>query len=604
MLSEIDKQQILTEISAKLKSAKENKVENAAWSPLYLKACKHAREIEVHSCGHFPDELIGKNFPGETDEERIYRKSSFQPVTKPYFKKALKTLNRIWSEQNYTIDFGDDETKKYFTEDFPIGGGVLNFFKTLVTAQKISEPNGVLVLDFDLPVKETAQGEIVVDDTKEIKPYATVFKAEDVPMFESNAFCLCASQEKSEITYYDRKEKTGFVFYLYDDQYIYRLEQTGKKTDWTFSLTEYYQHALGYLPAWKLKGTTEEVINDEVYYESYFAPALPHLNSAIIIHSTNTCVRNKVSYPIRAYYDQPCTNKECRGGKVWKGEGAEAKEVNCSTCGGTGSMRFSWGRDYVHELPTATSDTGKDQVAFPGISFVGPDGTIIKDNEEVIDKYLSTAFSFLNIEVVNGNQKGLNEPTATKSKIDRDEQYISMLDISNELFQLLLQFLKAAQKVRKTNEEPKIAIVPPVTFDLISSDELSTRLGEAKKSGMPTLAVSEMTVEYMEQEFPQPIARKAKIAQYSDVLFTYETADVSIMQTNKNVQPWQVLLHVNFERYLNGEIEKDKEFLNKELKDIDKVLTDKAKSEAEVLAQGANSADNILKTIAGGGATA
>ena len=79
---------------------------------------------------------------------------------------------------------------------------------------------------------------------------------------------------------------------------------------------------------------------------------------------------------------------------------------------------------------------------------------------------------------------------------------------------------------------------------------------------------------------------------------------VSIMQTNKNVQPWQVLLHVNFERYLNGEIEKDKEFLNKELKDIDKVLTDKAKSEAEVLAQGANSADNILKTIAGGGATA
>ena len=126
---------------------------------------------------------LAKNFPGETDEERIYRKSSFQPVTKPYFKKALKTLNRIWSEQNYTIDFGDDETKKYFTEDFPIGGCVLNFFKTLVTAQKISEPNGVLVLDFDLPVKETAQGEIVVDDTKEIKPYATVFKAKDVPMF-------------------------------------------------------------------------------------------------------------------------------------------------------------------------------------------------------------------------------------------------------------------------------------------------------------------------------------------------------------------------------------------------------------------------------------
>jgi hypothetical protein len=196
-----------------------------------------------------------------------------------------------------------------------------------------------------------------------------------------------------------------------------------------------------------------------------------------------------------------------------------------------------------------------------------------------------------------GNSKALNDPTATKSKIDRDEQYISMLDISNELFGLLQYFLNAAYKVRYNKDSP-IIVKAPTNFDLISTDELSKRLGEAKKAGLSDLALTEFTLQLFEQEFPQTVSRKAQIAAYSDVLFVKETADITILQTNGNIAKWQVLLHTNFERYVNEMIEANPDFMEMELKDIDKLLVERAKLDEAEMSKGANSASNIIRQIA------
>jgi len=599
MLNEKQQREILTEIHEKYKAAATSKKGKANWGELYEEACEHAEEIDVHSCGEFPYKLIGSNFPGETDEEKLYRKTSFQPITKPYWKKAMRTVNRVWAEQNYYIDWNSDEAKKYFLEDFPINNDVRSFFKSIVTQYKISDPNGVLCLDFDLPVKQLEDGQIVIDDGMALEPYATVYETDDVLMYESGDLALLKSEEKSVVEFGGKKEKSGLVFYLYDDENIYRIIQVGKKVEWLFELSIYYNHNLGYLPAWKLKGTPEEVIGDEIYYESYFAPALPHLNEAIIIHSTNKSVRNKVSYPTRAYYDQPCTNKECNHGKVYDGD----KQISCSSCGGTGSVKFSPFRDYVHELPTTLNNASAQDVSFPGFTYVSPDGTIIKDNEEVIDKYLEAAFLFLNIDVnASGNSKGLNDPTATKSKIDRDEQYISMLDISNELFGLLQQFLNAAYQIRYNGESP-IKVKPPTNFDLISSDELNIRLGKAKADKLPNLALSEMTVQLFQQEFSSSISRVAEIARYCDVLFVTDNSDIAILQTNQNVEKYQVILHVNFEAFIQEIMDEVGDaFDTMEFKEIKNRLIAKAKAKEAEMNAGANTASNIIKNIAGGGA--
>ena len=133
-------------------------------------------------------------------------------------------------------------------------------------------------------------------------------------------------------------------------------------------------------------------------------------------------------------------------------------------------------------------------------------------------------------------------------------------DIANELFWLLHQFLNAAYQVRYNKESP-IKVKPPTTFDLISTDELSTRLGEAKKAGLSDLAITQFTIQLFEQEFPETVSRMAEIAAYSDVLFVKTTEDITILQTNKNVAQWQVLLHVNLSMYVNEMIEENKDFL-------------------------------------------
>ena len=181
--------QVISTLVEKLKAAPHNDYEKAKWGELYKKSTEHADEIEVHAYGEFPEKLIGSAFPNELKEETNYRRSSFQPTTKPYWKKALKKLNRIWAEQNYQIDWTDDTIREYFTAQTPIYKSTIGFFRSIATQSKVNDPNGVLVLDFDLPTKEI-DGEIIADDSKELEPYPPIYYSDDVLMFESGDFAL------------------------------------------------------------------------------------------------------------------------------------------------------------------------------------------------------------------------------------------------------------------------------------------------------------------------------------------------------------------------------------------------------------------------------
>jgi len=587
---------LLSELSDKLKNAPKNDYRNAQWGELYKKSCEHYSEIEVHACGVFPERLIGSNFPNETDIEKNYRRVSFQPTTKPYWKKAIKRLNRIWAEQNYSIDWTNDKALEYFTKETPLYQNTVSYFRSMVTQVKINDPNALLVLDFELPVKQSSEGDYVIDDSKEISPYPTIFKSCDVLKYEEGDFALLMSEEKSEVEYANRKEKSGYVLYLYDENSIYRIVQVGKKVEWKFEASLYYEHGLDYVPAWKLKGTPDDVIDGVLYYESFFSGALPHLNEAVIIHSTNKGVRNKVSYPTRVYYEQKCNAEGCSNGKVF----ANDKWDNCSKCNGTGSVRFSPFTDYVHEMPSATNAAGQGEVAFPGFTYVSPDGAIIKDNEEVIDKYMSIAFAFINFEgTPDGAKAGLGEDaTATKTKIDREEQFVSMLDISNDIFDLLEKYLDAAYEVRYGQESP-IKITPPKNFELTSTGEMTAELSEAKKNGIPSVVLSEFTLEYVKKKFPlnSNVARIAEIAQYCDSLFTLDDQTIQMIQTGGNVSKWEVILHYNFDQFMYQIMGENKGWAEMGLSKVSELLQAKAKAKESELGT-KNTADNILGQIA------
>jgi len=600
MLTENTITRILNELGEKIKKSPKNEIPKADWGEIYKKSYVHAEEIEVHECGEFPEKLIGDNFPNELDEEKNYRRKSFQPTTKPYWEKAVNKLNRIMASQNFHIEWNDNDAKEYFTKEYPLFRSVLSYFKQIVIGYKISDPNGVLVLDLNLPVKEDAEGQLVTDDTKEIEPFATIFESEDVVMYENNDFALLLSEEKVNVEHGGRVQNIGLVFYLYDKTNIYRVFQTGKKVDYTFGIEVYYEHGLGYLPVWKLKGKPMEVINGNVYYESYYSAALPHLNEAIIIHSTNKGVRNKVSYPIRAYYEQPCTNKDCHDGSIITGSGDSVRHEKCGTCKGTGQVKFSPFRDYVHNLPDRLNDN--DQVAFPGFAYVSPDGTIIKDNEEIIDKYLSTAFNFIHSgvkEVVSGQGTG-QDKTAIESKIDREDEFVSMLTISDEVFELLMHFIEAAYQVRYGGESP-IEISAPKTFELTTADELNRELESARAANMPSVVLSAIYIQYVQKKFPlnANVANIVEVSQYCDSLFTLDEQTIQMMQAGGNIEKWQVILHVNIDVFINQLLNEDENLFEKSNDEISQKLIAMAKAKEAEMSAGQNTAGNIINQIAG-----
>lgn len=592
MLQTTDIENILTLLSTRLKAAgsqvkrhphdggEEETYRRVAWSKLYTLACQHRAEVEVHACGQFPAGLLDHTFPNETDEEKQYRKKTFQPVTEPYWKKAIRSLNRIWSEQNYAVKWGDkEEAHQYFTQQMPLHQNIFNYFKQVVTTAKINDPNALLTLDFNLPVKQKAEGEWVVDDTIPISPYPVIYACHDVLLYETGQLALVMSSEKSMVEYGGKKQALGYVLYLFDTESIYRVEQCGKKVDWQFEATLYYPHQLGYLPCWKLKGTPEAVWQNEILYDSHFSAAIPHLNEAIIIHSTLKASISKIAYPIRAYYQQSCTNEKCRGGLVV--DETLKEQVRCSTCHGAGSLKFSPLRDYVHEVPNLTNNAGPDQIPFPGLTYISPDSAILDFSKATINEWIQQAFLFLNIDAApNGMKTGLgSDATATKTKIDREEQFVGMLDISNELFDLLQRFINAAYGIRYMANSP-VVVNAPKTFELISAGELTGEIGNAKTNALPDIALGELTTDYVLKRFSQKgdIARITRIAQYTDALFTKSATDIA--QLTAYIQPWEAILHLFIYNFIYTQLETDPHFLDKKDSEIKAVLVQMAKEKA------------------------
>ena len=574
----------------------------SVWGEAYKEAVEHADEICVHSeRGEFPTDLMVAKAPNETPEELAYRKAIYESITVPYWFRAESSLNRIFSEQNYKIEWPADNeaAKSYFTEQFPVYGNIISFFQSVVKSKKVRDPNAVLALDFNLPLKQAASGEMVVDQSKEIKPYASIYESEHVLMYEIGDFCLLHNDEENTAVEYggNKKAPMGMVMYLYDDTYIYRISQTGKFIDFTFTVEQYYKHNLGYVPAWKLRGIPCEVEGGNPVYESYFAPALPHLNKAVKLDNTLDLSIGKVAYPIRVYYEQACTNSECNNGKVYSAEGG-AKA--CSVCNGTGKLKFSPARDYVHQVPGRLDDAD-NQPQFPGLTYVSPDSNILEFSKQKIKDDIETAFTFINIDVsLKGDNTG--EQSATKAKIDRDEQFTFMLTISNELFALLSDFINAAYSIRwgSSHENKAIKVSPPKTFELLTSQELTSELSEGKKSGIPNIALLELNKEYIQQRFPQNgvASRIATIVNYCDPYSIKSSEEIALLKGQGIIQLWQAILHEEIINYIQEEQLNDSEFINKDLPEIKTTIEAKAKARADESKVNANT---LMNQLANGG---
>ncbi len=601
MLEEKTISKLVNNIADKLKR-KRGAIDPKDFSANYQTAVDIQQQIAVHcKAKNFPEKLMRAKAPNETTQELQYRKDNFEPITKPYWDRGLNALNRIWAEQNYSLTFKDVELQDYFLKQFPIYGSVLTYFKTIVTHYKINDPNALLVLDIgEIPMVED-DGELEVDQSQELSPMCKIYSSDKVLYFDRDEYVLFLGDDNSSVLRTDKPELTGYVFYLLTTTSLYRIYQYGKKTDYTFKYYEVYQHNLGYVPARRLGGKQlSESQADDMIYESYFMPAIPNLNKALKLDSTLDISINKMAYPVRAYYEAPCTNPSCNNGKmpVYDPTNVDAMQdvptaamlKDCPTCGGRGSvMGFSPSRDYVHTPRGGFNN--EQQIPFPGFTYISPDPTILEFNETKITTDIEKAFMFMNIDVsLNGTNTTTGDfKTATQSKIDRDELFSFLLIISEELFSLLQFSIDTIIKLRYPTGAANTGytLCRPVTFEIRSLNELTTEIQTAQASNAPDAVMRELLKEYVTLRFSaaKNLDTILQAVFYCDPLVTKSNPDIVTLRTQALISPLDAILHVHIFHFLEQKLIEDPNYLSKKLPVIKKDMIALAKEKLTELTE-------------------
>jgi len=532
--------------------------------------------------GVFPTELISSAAPNESAEEFNYRKKNYKQKTKPVWDKALSATNRIFNNQNYSVEF-DELSKDYFTFTYPIYGSYVEFFKDVIHPMKYADPNAVLaIMPRYIPVKESEDG-ILVDQSVEIEPVATLFQGKNVFVYKDN-YCLLLSSEKSIIIDGDKRKEEGLIFFLIDEMTIYIITQVGKRTDWNFDVAEFYKHDWEQVTAFSLKGIPYFNQTGEPLYVSHFMCAIPNLDEAAFFNSTCFGVTHKIAYPTRWYYEDSCTT--CSG-KGYEEDFGTHDKTSCNSCSGTGkNFTFTWGKDYKIPMPENVASGDTTALPSPPFGVVDPPIDTIRYLDEKVQKLLDTAFLNLSIDVT---EKPSGQ-SATEVMADQDTLISFLIKISGEEFYLLEESL-GAQYFMRYKKPAEIKVNEPTEFRIKTTADLTAEYEGALKAGLPGVYLSKLLGQTFGQRFKNDtqLEDMLNVVTLVDSLMGVNDIEIGRLSSSSAIPKWWVTLHSCIYNFLSLKVYQDENYLQKDIEVI--------KTDMEALAKAATATPNTATDI-------
>lgn len=586
-------EEIVAKLTAWGKNYKERDPKTHYFSEAHKFRCETAERLSYHAVFDvFPEKLISSAAPNESAAEFNYRKKNYKQKTKAYWDKAIAATNRIFNTQNYTIEWGDEKIKEYFTYTYPTHGDYVQWFIDNAHPEKYADPNAVLVVKPETIPGEMIEDEFVVDQSVALSPISQIFGGEDVFEFYSE-YCLLRSPEKSPVMFSSKMQMIGLVFEVYDENKIWKIIQIGDKTDYKFDVIEFYTHNWDQKMAWLLKGIPKPDPFEVLYY-SHFQCALSSLDEAAVLNSTAFAVTNKFAFPTRWYYEDSCS--VCSG-NGWNENYETHNKDTCQTCKGTGKkMTWTWGKDLVVQLPD-NGVSGIDTTQLP----TPPGGTIsgsvdeAKHLDEKTEKLCREAFMNLNIHITD-KATGV---TATEVEDDKDELISFLIKIAREEFDLMQESIDAHTWLMMSKEQI-VEVREPNEFRVRSSADITEELKTAVEAGFPQPYLFKLLEEGIQQRFKNDsqMDQVIKIVSLVDPMMTTSETTIQQLSNTGVLDKWRVNLHYFIYNFIYSELEKNDKFLEGKVEVIKKTLEDMAK--AMTVGSG-NKAGDILGQIQGGG---
>lgn len=563
------------------------------FNPVYEDTVKLKERIAVHSeFGKLPYDMIKKRGPFEDDAQYKYRVDNWSSVTMPDYNEGLSQLNRIMNASNYSINWKPDaqEFKEYFETKILSFRSIETFFEQIVLPTKINDPNALLVhKPLYLPTKEVVEnGELAVkfDDTKLLEIMPVIVPCDKVVRWYEGLLAIIILPEKSLVKEGNKLVKEGVIFEIYDQNNIYRVEQTGKRYEFTFSDPyTYYSHNLGYLPCERLKGFPVQK-DVYTYYQSYYINAIPSLDSALYLNSNIDMSTINHMHPQRVEVVSKCPEMHCIEG--WVTEFIDDKESRrkCSVCNGSGTLsRVGPMMVKQHVLQTGISNDENPAAPFPGVAYVTPDPSGLDFAFKKYQHDIDRAFKFLQVNKSNSNVKGTE--TALGKQIDRDALFTFLMRISNELFDLLSFSYKCIGEMRWSKDKfqaPEVS--PPTSFQIRSEFDLLEELTEAKKAGLPEIALREVIKQTMNKRFSsqEQLEKATNLIMAVDRFVTLNNIEIQSKVSAKLALPYEAVLHDSASAFIIDAVTQDDKFFAKDFTDQKNIIIEMAKLKATEIA--------------------
>jgi len=615
----MNKEEVFSNVLAIFKSerATRAKGKEVEYYPGYSIAKEWRDRIIIHSESNgFPEHLFRYRSPNMEMKEFEYIRRNFKRVTLPVFTDYLSTIGRATIDSNWSITFQEDDadikeselTLQEYLDEIELE----NYWKEIIPSIKTKDANGIIAIksNFEYLLDETGQpifddeGEIVFDNTKLPAPYPFYYPCDQVLAFVRDKYTLVLTDERSEVMFGNRKEKTGHVFEYYDRNEIWRIVQVGNKIDYKFEWQLLDRHNWGRVPVMQLLGIPN-IIENRIVYQSPFLFAtdildLVLLNSSNLQVSINSCV-----YPYRVMVGYPCDfendNGRCDDGQL-REMGSGNVIGGCPSCGGSGLKdRMSPSGTLLlnpKDPKTGESTMGAGQ---NHLYYVSPETTTLSFLENKIAGDENKARRIIFLQNSNSNVKGTEGDTALGKAIDEKNKYSFIKGVSEQLFEILEFMIDAIGWQRYGDKYKRPSIVEPVTFDFKTAESYMIELSEAIKNGLPPYVIHLIIYKFVQTYFYSDSQGEQafKLILATDRIVTLSQEAINTGLSNGTIEKWESILHDSCITFINELLQENLDFFLQEMAIQQEQLESKARLRAEQIVKSeADTTGNLINNIA------
>lgn len=471
----------------------------------YNYAVQQMQSIEPHTRrALFPERLFNLRTPNQTNEELEYIRSTFKSVTLPVWNDFISTISRGANRSNYALKIQGDERlvndmQDYLSYYLPKYTSYYDWLQSYLIPLKQKDANGVIAtMPYELVTVEDDEGvERLSNDL--VESYPVYFSSKNIVGQEhAEYYLLLSPNEKSKVIEGGKIRSIGIVLYLFDDTYIYRIEQTGEMKDYNFTEPViYFEHLCGEVPVQKLGGVPN-FVNDNVVFDSAFSYVSDILDLVLLDQNNLNISKTKCIYPYRIMLGSICEfeidGAKCDNGYILNDLG---RKNACPSCKGRGSVpRVSpLGELLINPEDQFGNGDKLNGLASP-IQYVSPPIDTVQFLVTEINSNENRARKILHLADADAAVQGNEGSTATGSLNKLRSTYAFIKPISDQIFNVGFKVIDYIG-MQRYGEAITITGTPPNTFDINTPSDYLAAISEAKTMGVAPFVMYQLYWSYL-----------------------------------------------------------------------------------------------------------